>query len=299
MKRSRIEKLLEKFPSATVENLYKWYVTEQKSLPVIYKEFGLDFRACQDLLKHYGISIRNISESRLTKSGKEKIKQSFISKYGVENPSQLESVKEKKRQTFLKHYGVDNIWKSKKYYEWLTDYMLLKYGVKRISTNGWGWSEEGQNKKQERIQKLWKGRDKWWISLSDEEQSEFMRILCSSNTSCSKIEDKIQSGLDRLHIRYKRWVGIGNKNFDFKVSGTNILIEVNGDFWHANPKIYKAEDIVSLPGKPVKAENIWMKDIKKRLTAESNGYKLLTVWESELNRMSDEQIDKWLITNIL
>lgn len=37
---------------------------------------------------------------------KEKFNQTFLDKYGIENPSQLESVKNKKKQTYISNYGV-------------------------------------------------------------------------------------------------------------------------------------------------------------------------------------------------
>jgi hypothetical protein len=39
---------------------------------------------------------------------RKKHKQTFLDKYGVDNPSKAESVKQKMRETFLRNYGVDN-----------------------------------------------------------------------------------------------------------------------------------------------------------------------------------------------
>lgn len=299
MRKTRIEKLQAKYPLLTKEKLYELYITQQKSLPVIHKEYRIDFKACSDLLKHYSIPIRSISQSRLTPKAKEKIKNAFKEKYGVENPSQLDWVQKKKEETFKKHYGVDNIWKSNEYYNWLNDYMLLHYGVKRVSTNGWGWKGAGQKRKSERIKKLWDGRDKWWASLTDEEKSVIMAKLCSSNTLASKIETRVGDALNRLHITYRRWMPVGINNFDFKIDNSNFLIEVNGDFWHANPKKYKADDVVPFPNGGIKASVLWEKDRKKGLTAEKNGYKLITIWEDALKTMTDKELESWLLQQII
>jgi len=298
MRKTRIEKLHNKFPTITKEYLYDLYVVKQKSLPIIYKECGIDFRACCDLLNYYKIPIRTRSQARQCDAGKERVVNSFKEKYGVENPSQLEWVKRKKENTFKKHYGVDNIWKSKEYYEWLNDYMLIHYGVKRLSPNGWGWKNASQKRKDERIKKLWDGRDKWWASLTDEEKSVMMAKLCSLNTLTSKIETRVSDALNRLHITYRRWIPIGINNFDFKLDNSNLLIEVNGDFWHANPKKYKSDDVVPFPHKSIKACELWKKDEKKRLTAESNGYRMITIWEDELKDMTDRKLEDWLLQKI-
>jgi G:T-mismatch repair DNA endonuclease (very short patch repair protein) len=296
--KTRIEKLLVKFPFATKEKVFSMYIEEQKSLPIIYKETGIDYKAFQFFLNHYGIPKRSISESRLTKEGSKRIKESFFSKYGVENPSQIDEVKEKKRKTFLKNYGVDNIWKSKKYYEWLNDYMLINYGVKRISTNPWGWVDCEESVKKARIEKFHRGRDKWWETLTDEERSVIMGKLCSSNTFSSKIESRIENSLNRLHISHKRWVNLGNRNFDFKINESNILIEVNGDFWHANPKIYKSDEFVNFPNGKIKAENIWKRDSDKAKVAEERGFCLIVIWEHDLKSMSEFDVDNILLKSI-
>lgn len=299
MPKSRIEKLNQKFPLLDREKLYDLYVEQQKSLPLIRQEYGIDFKACRDLLIYYGIPVRTISQSRTTSEGKRRIISSLREKYGVENPSQIESVKEKKRQTFQAHYGVDNIWKSPSYYKWLEDYMLIHYGVKRLCTNPWGWRGDGEKRKDERIQKLWKGRDVWWLSLSDEEKSSIMAYISSKNTYGSKIEGRVRESLDRLHISHKRWVFIGHRNFDFEIDGCNILIEVNGDFWHANPSKYSGEDSIPFPNGHKKAREIWKQDETKRLLAERKGYKLLTLWESDLKSMSDKDLELWIVKNIV
>lgn len=299
MKKTRIEKLSAKFPFATYDLLHRLYVLEEKSLPDIRKEYGIDFKAMKDLLTYYNIPLRTISQSRLTTTAKTKIKQTLEKTYGVSNPSQLDWVKEKKKKTFLSHYGVDNIWKSETYYKWLDDYMLIHYGAKRITTNPWGWQGAGKKRKDERIRKLWDGRDEWWSSLDDEERSKIMAKLCSKNTFGSKIESRVREALDRIHISHKRWVSIGNRNFDFKIDGCKILIEVNGDFWHANPSKYAASDIIPFPDGHRKAKDIWEKDEKKRLTAEQNGYRVLVLWEEALKSMSDKEVETWLLKQIV
>ena len=299
MKKTRIEKLLEKFPFVTHDLLYRCYIVEEKSLPDIYHEHGIDFKACSDLLRHYGIPMRTISQSRMTPYARQRIAKSIRAKYGVDNPSQLEWVKEKKKATFLKHYGVDNIWKSPEYYKWLEDYMLIHHGVKRVSTNPWGWRGAGKKRREERIQKLFSGRDKWWASLSDEEKYSKMSELCRANTFCSKLETRVADALSRLHIVHRRHVPVGHRNYDFEIDKTKILIEVNGDFWHANPEKYKAGDVVHFPDGHRKVEEIWKNDERKRLTAEAKGYKLLIIWESELNKTSDLLLEKWLVAKII
>jgi len=61
----------------------------------------------------------------------------------------------------------------------------------------------------------------------------------------------------------------------------NKVIEFNGDFWHANPSFYNADDVMQLGGSEWIAKDVWEKD-KKRLDAiRQQGYEILVVWERD------------------
>ena len=61
---------------------------------------------------------------------KEKIKQTFLAKYGVDHPSKAEQIKNKKKETYLNHYGVENPFKSKEILEKREQTYIKHYGVK-------------------------------------------------------------------------------------------------------------------------------------------------------------------------
>lgn len=299
MKKSRIDKLLKKFPFVTNQFLYDLYVVQEKSLPDIYKTYGMDYRATRDLLLYFGIPIRSISQSRMTATGKKKIVTNFFIKHGVENPSQLREVKEKKKKTFLSNYGVDNIWKSPKYYAWLNDYMFATYGVKRFCENPWGWKGKGVMRKDSRLKKLWENRTEWWESLTDEEKSKMLSKVIRGNKQTSKLETRFSKALSRLRVSFEPHVIVEGKNFDFKINKSNILVEVNGDFWHANPAKYKSNDVMNFPGGDVRAYAVWNKDRTKIEMATARGHKVLIIWESEMKSMNDKSLDAWILENIV
>lgn len=58
----------------------------------------------------------------------------------------------------------------------------------------------------------------------------------------------------------------------------NIIIEYNGDFWHANPAKYNAADIVH-HGRT--AKEIWEHDAERIALLESLGYQVIQVWGSD------------------
>jgi very-short-patch-repair endonuclease len=65
--------------------------------------------------------------------------------------------------------------------------------------------------------------------------------------------------------------------YDFKISGKNILIEVDGDFWHCNPNSDFSE-----PKYAAQINNLKQDKIKNEWCL-NNNYKILRFWESDIN----------------
>lgn len=60
-----------------------------------------------------------------------------------------------------------------------------------------------------------------------------------------------------------------------------IVIEINGDYIHANPKKYSAENVIRIPGGSYTAAEKWKKDANKIAHLQSKGYHVLIIWESD------------------
>lgn len=230
------------------------------SLPMLKEKYDIDNKSIEFLLSLNNIHIRNISESS-EKISKAKYKETCIKKYGVDNVSKSDKIKLKKKATFLKHYGVDNIWKIK-------DYTL-----------------------------------NIWNSFSDEKKNDIIKrryqSINKNKTFGSNIELKVLEVLDNLKISYQRFYRIsGYKHpYDIFLNNTKILIEVNGTFWHADPRKYKENDKILQPGKNrgILAKVIWEKDKKNIEHANKAGYKVITIWETEINNKSIEDLTKYII----
>lgn len=68
-----------------------------------------------------------------------------------------------------------------------------------------------------------------------------------------------------------------------------IIIEYNGDFWHANPEKYNANDVIH---HNITAKEIWEKDKIKKDAYIDMGYILLTVWQKDFLKNKDEYIQQ-------
>lgn len=60
------------------------------------------------------------------------------------------------------------------------------------------------------------------------------------------------------------------------------IIEFNGDYWHCNPKTWSKDKYNK--SLHLTAQEVWNKDADKKKCAESHGYKVLSVWDSEYKK---------------
>ena len=56
---------------------------------------------------------------------------------------------------------------------------------------------------------------------------------------------------------------------------------MRGDYLHANPNKYKADDFINYYGGRLKVADIWEKDRLKKEYAKSKGYNLFIIWDSQ------------------
>jgi G:T-mismatch repair DNA endonuclease (very short patch repair protein) len=66
-----------------------------------------------------------------------------------------------------------------------------------------------------------------------------------------------------------------------------IIIEFYGDYWHANPKIFKSDDFA---GKNTLVSIIWENDKNRIKKLESAGYKVIIVWQYDYLENKNEVI---------
>lgn len=80
--------------------------------------------------------------------------------------------------------------------------------------------------------------------------------------------------------------------YDFVDLEKKICIEYNGDIYHANPKIYKENDIPPFRGNSTKAKDIWEADRLKSECIVRHGFDLVVIWDSEVKESQDAALAK-------
>ena len=135
--------------------------------------------------------------------------------------------------------------------------------------------------------KKWRKNDPEGYIKSKKKAAHISRLK-QGNYKKSKIEQKVEEWLKNNNIDYDYSciIGFGENCFqyDFIIHNKRVLIEVQGDYWHGNPLLFNED---GLNGKRKLNETQLLKrkiDNKKREFAESKNFKIIYIWESDINK---------------
>jgi hypothetical protein len=70
--------------------------------------------------------------------------------------------------------------------------------------------------------------------------------------------------------------------YDYVMNDIKLIIEFNGDYWHANPNIYVDDFYHTI--RKMTAKDIWTAQQYKNKLAENNGYQVIEIWESDYRK---------------
>lgn len=187
------------------EWLYSKYVEENLSATAIAKICNVHSSSIYRFLKKYNIKK---DKKKINKARYDKIKETNIEKYGVENPASLESVKEKIKNTNLKKYGAAH-------------FLLTEEGkskAQETSLSNWGVEHPMKSEKVKDIQ------------VKSLEEKRGVRHPLQSKDSKKKYKDTMNS----------RYGGIGFSSEEIK---SKIISTIEKRYGVSHPM--KSKDIVS------------------------------------------------------
>jgi very-short-patch-repair endonuclease/predicted nucleic acid-binding Zn ribbon protein len=104
----------------------------------------------------------------------------------------------------------------------------------------------------------------------------------------NKLEKFVSSLLEEYNIKYHYQFFLKTKDgvcksYDFKIKDTNILLEIDGDYWHGGPGVEKHF---------YRLEETKQNDLFKDQLAKDNGYSLIRIWESNIYNKPDSLIQR-------
>lgn len=101
--------------------------------------------------------------------------------------------------------------------------------------------------------------------------------------SISRAELEIAGYLRGRGIVFEQqyWIKGLTYRYDFYFPSLHLILEYQGDYWHANPAKYPADRVMRLGTRSMSAADIWARDATKKREAEALGYRVVCVWEHE------------------
>lgn len=162
-----------------------------------------------------------------------------------------------------------------------------------------------------------KGREVPWLEgkkrpehsiLMKKRMLEVWAVDCEERTKHLKAFEKIRTQLQRGHSKLHDEIKIkleeesifgfvSEQLIDkFFVDEVNlekrVVIEIQGDFWHANPSKFKGSDLMPFPGRKILASEVWARDLKRKNTLAELGYTVIQIWESDWKLNQSSQLNK-------
>lgn len=130
-----------------------------------------------------------------------------------------------------------------------------------------------------------KTKSLWWEKQNNnfsrmKENGHYSRMGLISASRPIKMtlpERKVRNWLEENNIENTYGARIENRSFDFRVK--NYLIEVHGDYWHANPLYYGNDKKPLNERQHFKIEQ----DLIKEEIASRHKLNLIIIWETEIN----------------
>lgn len=117
------------------------------------------------------------------------------------------------------------------------------------------------------------------LQMNDEEH---IKMFFGSGFGClSKLHQRLKAQLGLELLGFASEQRIGKFIADELNKEKNIVIEINGDYIHANPKKYKATDVIRIPGESYTAQEKWNRDKRKIDYLQEKGYQIHVIWESD------------------
>lgn len=246
----------------TKELLEELYLVHGYTSNYICKEIFLKKGYCItagsliDRAKKLGILTPSHKESVNNKISQTKKQQTCIEKFGEKNPlcKGTESYK-KRNQSVQNNYGVSNVFQLETVKLKTKQTLFDKYGV-----------------------------------LNPIDLPAYKR----NNGRISSIHKKVADYLSDINVLFELEKGNLFKTYnkilqreynpivDIIVEDKKLVIEINGDYYHANPKKYKSTDILYKWKGYQDAEAIWKFDKQRKEQIESFGYTVLILWETDI-----------------
>lgn len=219
---------------------------------------------------HHGIVKRSHSDT--IKLALPKMQATCIEKYGAINPLSKGTIAERQRNdTVQQRYGVGNVFQRE-------DIKIAN--IRSMSSGG-----IGNEKRLNTLEKRFGSRSPFGRrSVREKVKKSFLggvhgRYISNlSRTAYVLLENNSIQYEPEFLITYEK------KTYSYDLRVGDVLIELNGDHFHANPNRFNENDVVVFPGSKHTAKELWQKDAYKTNVGIKHGFHVVTLWEYDLKK---------------
>lgn len=257
------------------EQIIEW-IKEKSSnsfADMIYIKYNIKIAASAVITycKNHGIKTMTIKEANSSEYVREKYKNTCLEKYGTENALSYGTKSYKKRnKTVKRKYGVDNVFQLQETKEKSKVTCLKKYGTEYPCTLS--IKNVGKTSVPQKIVEEW--LDKNNITYYSE---------------CNSLDTRMfNTYLNRFY----------KPRPDIYIPEINLIIEVYGDRWHANPKVFLDDDIIYKWKGEQTAKTIRETDKAREQQLNAKGFNVIVIWASDISKNNKTEVLKKLIKEI-
>jgi hypothetical protein len=273
------DKYKEIINSIEKKDLMEMYYEKEMTIEEIKDFYGFSHQTVINrLFKKFNIKKRKLNDTTLTKNRLKKQSKTNQERYGYAHNFEKDSSSRKKwEKRLLEEEGIENVFQREDVKEKTKKTLIKRYG----KTHPMFVDEFKDKMIQTKI-----------------ERDSFGSFRGSQSELQKDVINELRKNFDNVKTEYFIFVDDENINrswFSYDVLINNkIIIEVNGDYWHCNPKFYKENDIIKFPRGMRKVKDVWEEDNLKIDFAKRKKFSIFVLWENNLKEDFNGTIKKIL-----
>lgn len=126
-------------------------------------------------------------------------------------------------------------------------------------------------------------KKEWDLKTEEEKKviTDRLNKAMIQNRKPTRIENKIDAYLKSLSLNFKQNKRLNGFLVDFYIYDFNVVIECDGDYWHANPIKFKDKVLSDIQLKNIDRDN------RKNIMLNENSIKYLRFWEFDIHNNFD------------
>jgi len=217
--------------------------------------------------------------------------------FGKCNGFSLETTQAKVKKTIRERYGVENVACLPHVRKSAQERMIVRNTSTNMSKGtkkkiGDAAKERWQNSKYHQktssairhsilVNKNERQRRSDWLSEKMADENYRINLWANHGNRLSKLHEKVRNEIALSELGFESEQRVLRYFADELHSTKKIIVEVNGDYIHANPDLYCPNDVIRLPGQSYTAQEKWEADMQRTKALEAAGYTVFIIWESD------------------